>query len=129
MAIAVLLVVLILYFVFKPKKKLLEKDYQEYFCKKFKGKMEAGLSDNDGRVDCLLSEYAVEVKRLNTSTWWGCVGQSLFYAIKTDKKPAILAILEEDIDYKQLEKLKVIAMNYSIKVWTIDRKLQIKAIV
>lgn len=125
----ILFLILFLFLRNKGKKKFFEKDYQEYFCKKFKGKIEHGLEDNEGRVDCILKEYAVEVKRLSNSGYWGCVGQALYYAVKTDKKPAILAIIEEDLDYKRLEKIKIVSKNYNIKLWTIDRKLNIKSIV
>lgn len=132
--IVIISVLIILFFIYlllfkkRKKRKLLEKDYQEYFCKKFKGKIEHGLEDNEGRVDCILKEYAVEVKRLSNSGYWGCIGQSLYYGIKTDKKPAILAIIEEDLDYKRLEKIKIVSKNHNIKLWTIDTKLTIKTI-
>lgn len=73
----------------------LEKDYQKYWCDKHNGTMEVKLDDN-ARVDCLTDKYAVEVDF--APKWAECIGQAVYYAKKTRKKPACLLIMENGED-------------------------------
>lgn len=72
-----------------------EKDYQKYWCDKHNGTMEVKLDDN-ARVDCLTDKYAVEVDF--APKWAECIGQAVYYAKKTRKKPACLLIMENGED-------------------------------
>jgi hypothetical protein len=76
-----------------------EKDYQEVWCKKAGGITEYVLDDG-ARVDCLTDEYAIEFDF--ASKWAEAVGQSLYYALKTGKKPGIVLILEKETDRRFL---------------------------
>ncbi|MDH3976454.1 MAG: hypothetical protein OEV42_19490 [Deltaproteobacteria bacterium] len=69
-----------------------EKYYQEKWCARMGGITEYVLDDGS-RVDCLTDEYAVEVDFADK--WHEAVGQSLYYALKTGKKPGILLITEK----------------------------------
>lgn len=91
-----------------------EKEYQEVWCAKENGTIEYVLDDKT-RVDCLTSEYAVEVDF--APKWAESIGQSLYYALKTGKKPGIVLIFEED-GPQYLERINKVAEKYSIKVWT-----------
>ena len=94
----------------------LEKEYQRIWCAKNSGKLEYKLPDST-RVDCLTQEYAIEFDF--APKWAESVGQSLYYAICTNRKPAIVLILENGLkDYKYLNRLLVIAKLYGITVWT-----------
>ena len=46
-----------------------------------------------GRVDCFNEEYAIEVDWAHK--WAEAVGQSLYYAATTDRKPGIILLCEE----------------------------------
>jgi len=76
-----------------------EKDYQEVWCKQARGIIEYVLDDG-ARVDCLTDEYAIEFDF--ASKWAESVGQSLYYALQTGKKPGIVLILEKESDRRFL---------------------------
>lgn len=54
--------------------------------------MEYKLEDNT-RVDCLTPDYAVEFDF--ASKWAESIGQSLYYAQKTKRKPAVVLIMQQ----------------------------------
>ncbi len=70
-----------------------EKEYQDAWWAQQKGTVEYVLDDK-ARVDCLTSEYAVEFDF--APTWAESIGQALYYATKTGKKPGVVWIFEED---------------------------------
>ena len=94
----------------------LEKDYQKFWCSSHQGQIEYKLPDSS-RIDCLTSEYAIEFDF--ASKWAESVGQSLYYAQCTHKKPAIVLIMENpNKDSRYLKRLETLANAYNIKVWT-----------
>lgn len=93
-----------------------EKDYQRHWCKKHKGELEHRLSDGT-RVDCLTSEYAVEVEY--AQKWAEAIGQALFYAKMTGRKAGIVLIMTERGDERFAKRLREVASAEKIKVWTI----------
>lgn len=94
-----------------------EKYYQNEWCSKACGKTEYRLDDNT-RVDCLTNEYAIEFDF--APKWAESVGQSLYYAEKTNLKPGVVLIMEKDTDYRYYKRLKVLADKYDIKLWCMD---------
>jgi len=94
-----------------------EKYYQNKWCKANNGVTEYVLDDKT-RVDCLTDEYAVEVEF--ASKIYQSVGQALYYAVRTGKKPGVVLIMEKLSDGRHLEKLETIAMKYGIRIWTIQ---------
>jgi hypothetical protein len=77
------------------KHTILEKEYQSEFCRFIQGQSEVVL-DNKRRVDCVDSTYAVEVDFAH-KVFEG-IGQSEYYAYKTNKKAGLLLIVETDKD-------------------------------
>ena len=67
------------------------------------------------RVDCLTSTHAIEVDFANK--WAESIGQSLFYAEMTGKKPGVYLIIESDRDYRYLKRLKLVAKKYGITIF------------
>lgn len=95
----------------------LEREYQNYWCNKYGGITEYRLSD-DTRVDILTKEYAVEVDFANK--WAESIGQALYYGIRTNRKPAVLLIMENPVkDKKYLDRLKSVAIKHGITVFTV----------
>lgn len=91
--------------------------YQEAWCKKHNGILEYQLNDK-ARVDCLTERYAVEVDF--AQKWAECIGQSLYYGISTNRKPAALLIMENgEKDIKYLKRLQKVAKKHRIKIFTI----------
>ena len=96
-----------------PAYALPEKHYQKATCN---GIMEYRLDDGS-RVDCLTDEYAIEYDFANK--WAEAVGQSLYYAEKTGKKPAIILILKDEKQKKHLPKVEVLCRKYGIELGVI----------
>lgn len=88
-----------------------ENHYVQAYCK---GQTEYRLPDKT-RVDCLTDEYAIEFDYGNK--WAEGIGQSLYYAKKTGKKPAIALILRSEKDNEYIERIKAVDKN--IKVFPI----------
>ncbi len=89
-----------------------EKYYQTKMCNEFEGNMEYVLLDK-ARVDCLTSEYAIEVDF--AKKWAEGIGQSLYYADVTGKKPAI-GLIVGDGDEKYLKRINRVADKFDIKI-------------
>lgn len=85
---------------FEKKEKYKEADYVKAYCK---GEIEYRLPDNT-RVDCLTEEYAIEFDW--AKKWAESIGQSLYYAKMTGKKPAVAIILKKNKDRKYIERIK-----------------------
>jgi hypothetical protein len=101
------------------EKKYKEKHYQTLLCNELDGVMEQSLLDRT-RVDCLTDVYAIEVDF--AKKWAESVGQSLYYAEMTGKKPAVGFIVRDNKkDRRHLKRLEVLAKKYHIKIFKIDR--------
>ena len=75
--------------------------------------------DDGARVDCLLPDYAVEFDF--AEKWAESIGQALYYGLKTGRQPAVVLIMETpDKDFRHLNRLKVVAKKYNLKIWTIE---------
>lgn len=91
-----------------------ERAYQTAWCTQQGGVMEVVMFDKT-RLDCLLTEYAVEVDFAHK--WAEAIGQAMHYSRLTGKPPGILLIIESQDDEKHLMRIRETA--YWIKVWTI----------
>ena len=100
------------------QKKYHEKHYQTQLCNKLGGEMEVVLKDRT-RVDCLTNEYAIEVDF--AKKWAESIGQSLYYAHMTGKKPAVGLIMNDGKDKRYLKRLNVIAREYGIEIFIINK--------
>lgn len=85
-----------------------EKDYVNKYCS---GQIEYVLSDKT-RVDCLTKDYAIEFDY--AKKWAESIGQSLYYAKKTGKKPAVAIILTKDTDKKYIGRIKDIGLDITV---------------
>jgi hypothetical protein len=103
----------------KKEKRYKERHYQLRLCKEIDGIVEKVLPDKT-RVDCLTSEYAVEVDF--AKKWAESVGQSLYYAKLTGKKPAVgLIVGESKGDQRNLRRFRVLAREYHIKLFILKK--------
>ena len=96
-----------------------EKYYQTILCNELGGVMEQSLLDRT-RIDCLTDEYAIEVDF--SKKWAESIGQSLYYAEMTERKPAVgLIVANTKKDKRHLKRLNIIADRYDIKIFIIER--------
>ncbi len=100
------------------QKKYHEKHYQTQLCDKLGGEMEVVLNDRT-RVDCLTNEYAIEVDF--AKKWAESIGQSLYYAHMTGRRPAVGLIVDDGKDERYLKRLDVIARKYGIEIFVIKK--------
>jgi hypothetical protein len=120
------LLVLIISSLLEAKNLRKEKFYQKIFCSKFNGILEYRLKDKS-KVDCLTKTYAIEVDF--SKKWAESIGQSLYYSLETNTRPGVLLITEKkQKDIKYLKRLKRVAKELDITIWTIDKNLVIKRI-
>lgn len=100
-----------------------ERYYQRQFCDSHGGRAEVRLPDGT-RADCLFRDagtsYACEVDFANK--WYEAVGQSLWYAMQTNRTPCIVLIMEQPGDakyyyraYSTIEHFKLPIRIYTIK--------------
>lgn len=107
-----------------------ERTWQQLYC--------AGMQlevpiDYGGRADCLSPEFAIEVEW--SKKWEEGIGQSLYYAARTGRKPGIILLCEESEGhveglcrsyvYRLAEALKFV--NTHVYVWMchIDRNMRL----
>jgi hypothetical protein len=82
---------------------------------KYKAKTEVVLWDRT-RVDLLNDEYAIEVEW--APKWAESIGQSLFYAIMTDRKPAVIVLVKDKkAEARYIYRLQIVAAKHGIKVY------------
>ena len=84
----------------KQQVKMQEKDYVNKYCNGIK---EYVLPDKT-RIDCLTDEYAIEFDY--AKKWAESIGQSLYYAKMTNKKPAVAIIISKEDDYKYIQRIR-----------------------
>lgn len=92
-----------------------EKHYQQQWCDERNGVMEYRVPG--GRVDCLTDTHAVEVDFARK--WAEAIGQSLYYAHYTGKKPGILLIVSTGKDQIRLKNIKPVVEKLGIEVWVV----------
>ncbi len=95
-----------------------ERYYQEKMCNQLGGVMEKRLFDN-ARVDCLTDEYAIEVDF--AKKWAEGIGQSLYYAKMTGKKPAVGLIIDLNKEQQFLKRLSKVSQEQGIKIILIEK--------
>ena len=93
-------------------KKYHEKYYQTQLCKELDGEMEYVLEDRT-RVDYLTDGYAIEVDW--AKKWAEGIGQALYYAQMTNRKPAVALIVGKK-DNKFLKRLETVANKFDIRI-------------
>lgn len=79
------------------------------------GQVEYRLPDK-ARVDCLTADYAIEADW--APKWAEAVGQALYYASQTGRKPGILLLVKEG-DWRYVERLfeAIQKSGQPIRVW------------
>ncbi len=92
-----------------------ESFYQEKWCQENSGQAEVTMPDKT-RCDCLTKEYAIEFDF--GEKWAEAIGQSLFYALQTNKKAGIGLIIEKPKDYKFWLRLNSTIMYHKLPIRT-----------
>lgn len=92
-----------------------EATYQSKWCNEMCGRQEVRLDDKTS-VDCLTKTHAIEFDFANKV--YEAVGQSLYYSVKTNKKPGVVLILENpQKELRYINRLRKIARKRKINCW------------
>lgn len=75
------------------------------------GQIEYVLPDKT-RIDCLTDEYAIEYDY--AKKWAESIGQSLYYAKMTGKKPAVAIIVADSSELKYVNRIKTVDKGITI---------------
>ena len=94
--------------------------YNRQFCAQESGQAEYSLPDRS-RVDCLTDTHAFEADWADGLKVYESIGQSLYYAAETGKKPGILLLVRKKNSAKHIRKVKRV-----IESWNLPIKLIIK---
>ena len=97
-----------------------EREYQEEWCASMGGEVEVVLADRT-RCDCVTDTHAIEVEFARN--WHSAVGQALWYAAQTSKRPGIVLIIDANSsDEKYWIKLNVLVDAYELPIdlWKIN---------
>jgi len=104
--------------------KLSEDDYSIFIQSLIGGERE--VSVKNGRVDLVTDEFAIEIEK--APKWKEAIGQCLWYALNTNKKPAIILLIEDKSHYKYLIQLETTLnygnLNESIKVFAFPQDFE-----
>lgn len=91
--------------------------WQDVIQEEIGGEKEFKLNDNT-RVDILLSEWACEIDWQNK--WAEGVGQSIYYGLKTDKKPLVILLVRKDGWEKYRDRVEFC----NITCWVFDTRIR-----
>lgn len=92
-----------------------EKYYQDKWFQKIGGQTEVLLPDNT-RCDCLTDQYAIEFDFADK--WQEAIGQSLYYALQTNKEASIGLIIATYRDYKYWLRLNSTILHHKLPIIT-----------
>lgn len=99
-----------------------EKYYNDKFCKEMSGHDDYTLPDKS-RVDCLTETHAFEVDWADGMKVYEAIGQSLYYASQTGKKPGILLLIRKDNSEKHIRKIKEVIRYFDLDIELILKDL------
>ena len=107
----------LLFFIVTSPSQALEKEkyYSEKFCEEMAGQADYTLQDKS-RVDCLTETHAFEVDWADGMKVYEAIGQSLYYASQTDKKPGILLLIRKDNSEKHIRKIKEVIRYFDLGI-------------
>jgi hypothetical protein len=93
----------------------LEKWYQKRWCAENKGQMEVVMPDRT-RCDCVTDTHAIEFDF--AKKWREALAQSLDYGMRSNKRPGIVLILENQDDLRYWIRLNSIIEHYKLPITT-----------
>ena len=101
-----------------------EKYYSEMYCKELSGKVNYNLADKS-KVDCLTDTHAYEVDWADGMKVYEAIGQSLYYASQTNKKPGIILLIRKNNSEKHIRKVKEVINFFELDINLIIKDLTV----
>lgn len=91
-----------------------EREETERIAPAYNAKTEVTLWDQT-RVDLLSDEYAIEVDY--APKWAEAIGQSLYYAAVTGRKPGIVLLVSDRSENRFVYRCQTVALKHGIRLW------------
>jgi hypothetical protein len=112
-----ILLSLLLSFVFIDSAYAIENEafYSDKFCSEMSGQSEHVLKDLS-RVDCLTDTHAYEFDWADGMKVYEAIGQSLYYASETGKKPGIYLLIRKKNSEKHIRKVKRVIETFELPI-------------
>ena len=114
--------ILICFFSLSSKALEKEKYYSEMYCEELSGKINYTLADKS-KVDCLTDTHAYEVDWADGMKVYEAIGQSLYYASQTNKKPGIILLIRKNNSEKHIRKVKEVINFFELDINLIIKDL------
>ena len=89
--------------------------YNRQFCTQESGQAEYKLPDRS-RIDCLTDTHAYEADWADGLKVYESIGQSLYYAAETGKKPGILLLIRKKNSDKHIRKVRRVIGHWSLPI-------------
>ena len=90
-----------------------ERYYQDIWCAERNGQVEVVMKDNT-RCDCLTTDMATEVDFARK--FYEGIGQALHYSMLTGKPGGLLLIVEQQSDWKYVDRARDLVEFYSLPI-------------
>ncbi len=96
-----------------------EAQYISQWCNKHHGRAEVTLPDRS-RADCITESHAVEVEF--APKWKESIGQSLNYAMQTNKRAGVVVVMRRKKDYRYWLMLNSVIKNFNLPIdsWLVE---------
>ena len=72
------------------------------------------------RVDILTPKFAIEVDWAKSGKHFEAIGQALYYAIVTDRRPGIILLRRGSDDDRFIHRTQAVCSRYGIRLWVED---------
>jgi len=100
-----------------------EKYYSEKFCNEMSGDDKYVLEDGS-EPDCLTKTHVFEFDWADGMKVYEAIGQSLYYASQTDKKPGIFLLIRKDNSEKYIRKIREVIRYFDLDIELIIKDLR-----
>ena len=94
------------------------------YCEELSGKVNYTLEDKS-KVDCLTDTHAYEVDWADGMKVYEAIGQSLYYASQTNKKPGIILLIRRNNSEKHIRKVKEVINFFELDINLIIKDLTV----
>jgi hypothetical protein len=98
--------------------------YNRQFCDQMSGQAEYRLEDLS-RVDCLTDTHAYEFDWADGMKVYEAIGQSLYYASETGKKPGIYLLIRKKNSEKHIRKVQRVIEAFELPIKLIIKDIRI----
>lgn len=120
----ILLLFILLLFSFSSYAIEKESYYSKKFCNEISGDATIILEDKSS-PDCVTNTHVFEVDWADGMKVYEAIGQSLYYASQTDKKPGILLLIRKDKSEKYIRKIREVIRHFNLEIELVIKDIRL----